>query len=255
MTSARDLAADFWRRVGTPPPYPRDLEASVLWGLPLVIVKLPRLRVASVDDWFAARGRMHQIAGPDRELRACLFAVRGRGVVFVDAGDSSAEQRYSLAHEAAHFMADYLVPRERILARMGPAYEAILDGQRRAHPWERIDGLLAGVALGVHRHLMDRDAAPAGRVERAESRADRLALELLAPRGAVLRGLRRNGGEAGESAVLALLTERFGLPISIARTYASALRGPRGPHPSVRSWLGEPVELSAVARNRSQSTR
>lgn len=116
MTSVDEQAAAFWRRVGDPPSFPRDLEAAILWGLPLAIVKLPRLRPGAVDDWFRRRGRAHGVGGADRALRACLVAFRGRGVIFLDAADAAAEFRFSLAHEAAHFIVDYLVPRERFSA-------------------------------------------------------------------------------------------------------------------------------------------
>jgi len=255
MTSVDELAADFWRRVGTPPPYPRDLEAPILWGLPLALVKLPRLRAGSVDEWFAKHGRAHQVAGRDRPLRACLFAARGRGVVFIDASDPRDEQRFSLGHEVGHFVADYLAPREAILSRMGPGYAEILDGLRRPLPSERIDSLLAGMTLGVHRHLMDRHPDAASRLDRAESRADRLALELLAPRRAVLRGLDREDPGRRVDHLTGLLTERFGLPISIAQVYANNLSKPQAAELPVRRWLGAPVELSRARRNREQNSQ
>jgi hypothetical protein len=248
MTNVDELAVEFWERVGPPPRFPRDLEVSVLLGLALAIVKLPRLRATSVDAWFAERGRPHVVGGPDRVLRGCLFAVAGRGVVFVDAADPPDEQRYSLAHEVAHFLGDYLVPREKILARMGPEAADILDGRRRPSPSERIDGLLAGATLGVHRHLMDRVPQSEARVGRSESRADRLALELLAPRDVVIRSL-RGMGRRTEAAVRRVLADDFGLPAAVAQSYAATFTPQRAAVVRLRRWLDPDVEVPARPRN------
>lgn len=247
MRTPDQLAEAFWRRAGSIPPLPRDLEAPVLWGLPVAIVKLPKLRTAAVDTWFRNQGRRHALDGPDRPIRACLFAFRGRGVIFIDAADPGPERRFSLAHEVAHFLADYLEPRARILERVGPAYASILDGERPPRPDERIEGLLAGVTLGVHRHLMDRDPGSAARVAESEGRADRLALQLLAPRALVRRALTAAVGTSGAELVR-ILVDEFGLPDAVARRYALSFL-PRGAAAvPLRAWLGKGVELSPDRR-------
>ena len=246
MASVDELAANFWRRVGPAPSYPRDLEGPILWGLPLAVVKLPRLRSAAVDEWFRLRGGDHGIGGLDRRLRACLFAIAGRGVIFLDATDPAPERRFSLAHEAGHFVADYLVPRERVLGRLGASYEDVIDGRRPPVADERIASVLAGVTLGVHRHLMDRDPVSEFRVAQSESRADRLALELLAPRTVVIRSVRHLAEGTSED-VEAVLIHTFGLPAEVARGYARFFV-PRTA-PSLRDWLGRDVEVPGRGRN------
>jgi hypothetical protein len=248
--SVEELASDFWRRAGGPPAYPRNPEPGVLYGLPLAIVKIPRLRAGGVDAWFAARGRPHGAHIKDRQLRGCLFAAGGRGVIFVDAADPADEQRFSLTHEAAHFITDYLRPREVVLRRMGEGIADVLDGKRRPTRAERIDGLLVGVSLGVHRHLMDRGEEHARRIARSESRADRLALELLAPRADVVRRVRSAGGSWASATEI--LVGRFGLPRAVAAGYAESL-GPARPRPmALRDWLQSDVELRPGVRNRER---
>jgi len=39
----RSVAEDFWAQVGEPEPYPRNLEASVLWALPVAVSKASNL--------------------------------------------------------------------------------------------------------------------------------------------------------------------------------------------------------------------
>lgn len=130
---------------------------------------------------------------------------------------------------------------------MGSGYEAILDGERPARPDELIDGLLAGVTLGIHRHLMDRGPAAIERVSRSEARADRLALELLAPRAEVARMV-HGSGALKAAQVEAVLVDHFGLPETAARGYALTF-GPSTPVVSLRSWLGRGVELPTANRN------
>ena len=76
----------------------------------------------------------------------------------------------------------------------------------------------------------------------AEDRADRLALELLAPESAVLElawarrldwGLPAARGEAEQ-----LLVDLYGLPRWAASCYAGLLAVRHGPPPTFRQWLG-----------------
>jgi hypothetical protein len=238
--SPTETAARFWDAAGGPEPFPRRLESAVLWALPVAIVKLPRLRVASVQGWLAAHDSALDLDVSDRRLCACLVAHRGVGVIFVDGADGDDEQRVSLAHETAHFLVDYLEPRERVLSRSGPNIAEVLDGRRQPTNAERIDGVLAGVPIGVHRHFLSRGDGH-GWISR-ESRADQLALELLAPRAEVLRRLRAGGGR-DDVRCKALLESDFGLPPAAAADYAESLATPTIARPSVRKWLGIPVEL------------
>jgi hypothetical protein len=230
-----EAAAAFWERAGGEEPFPRNLRGPIAYALPLGVVLLPRLRVAGVDDWLAAQGLPCAVSVRDRPLRACLVARHGQGFVFVDGTDPDDEQRFSLAHELAHFLRDYAHPRDRAVARLGPDILAVLDGLRLPTHAERIDAVLASVPLGVHVHLMDRtpDGHPPGvREDAAERQADLLALELLAPRAAVEAALAPPGPHAADRrAIVACLTATFGLPAAIATAYAGTL-APAAPAPS-----------------------
>jgi hypothetical protein len=220
-----ELAERFWAAAGEPPPFPRDLRNAVLLAVPLGIVDLPRLRVAAVDAWLAERGAACGVGVADRRLRACLVAHRGAGLVFLDGADPPDERRFSLAHETAHFLADYWRPRERAAARLGPAALEVLDGRRPPTRTERVDAVLARVPLGVHVHLMDRtpDGHAAGaREDAAEHHADLLALELLAPRDAVETALAALPPATHLGVAVDLLVGTFGLPRAVAAAYAAS---------------------------------
>src|SRR5262249_27787802 len=119
----------------------------------------------------------------DGPLRACLIVRSGGGLILLDAGDDTDEQRISLAHELAHFLRHYWQLRRQASSRLGGAILEVVEGSRSPSKVERLDAVLAGVPLGCHAHLMRRDARrrATGAVAVAEEEADRLAYELLAP--------------------------------------------------------------------------
>jgi Zn-dependent peptidase ImmA (M78 family) len=177
----------------------------------------------------------------------------GRGFVIVDGTDPDDERRFSLAHEVAHFILDYLLPRRKANDRFGIQITDVLDGYRPPTAEERFGSILSDVSIGIHTHLMDRDEQgeyASGSVAVAESRADKLALELLAPENDVRAevkqdrhpGSRRQGSER----IAAVLLEHFGLPRRVSLTYARDLSARwHKPH-SVRSWLGLTREKGSV---------
>jgi hypothetical protein len=257
---AARIAALFWLRAGTAEPFPRSLERSVLWALPLTIVKIPRLRLSSIAKWMD-RHRIPPSWPPvDRCVRACLVAERGHGVVFLDGADPADELRFSLAHEAAHFLLDYDQPRDRAISVLGESILDVLHGRRSPTPGERLSAVLRGAQLGAYTHLSDRTSAGElinGHALAAEDRADRVALELLAPRVSVIaarRPLRTMTTSDNCAQLAALLTAQFGLPPAVAARYASFLAAEQTPA-SFREWLGlspgrNPVELGRARRNK-----
>lgn len=224
---AREAADRFWANAGgVPAQYPRDLRRAVAWALPLAVVDLPRLGVGAVDAWL----RRHHVVGVhlathDRPLRACLLAYGGAGVVLLDGADADEERRFSLAHEVAHFLVEYALPRERTAHRVGLDALAVLDGHRAPTVDERVDAVLSGASLQAVLHLMERTPhghPPLGAISQAERRADDLALELLAPAEAVTAILREGEATTAREAA-ALVASTFGLPAPVARMYTDRL--------------------------------
>jgi hypothetical protein len=213
-----ELATSFWLKTGPPPPFPRDLRDAVL-ALPLPVIELPKLSVSHIRSWFERLGLPIPLDEPDRPLRACLVAWFGEGFAFLDSQDEPKEKAFSLAHELAHFLRDYLYPREVATKRLGKVALEVLDGKRPVTPDERLHAVLRNVRLGPFTHLLKRDDS--GRsltpVEwDAEIAADRLAFELLAPADAV--GVTADRGELAKR-----LVHVFGLPPLAAERYAATL--------------------------------
>lgn len=243
--SLRELIEAFWAAAGGPEPFPRSLEEPILWALPLAVVKLPRLCVSSVDGWLQRRGVPFRLDGRDRLLRGCLIAFAGKGFAIIEGTDSEDERRVSLAHESAHFLADYFQPRQRAVHCLGEAICEVLDGMRAPTLEERVSAILKDVPIGVHAHLMDRTPQglySAGRIVTAESRAHRLAMEMIAPAEEVRRRVEaitvpRCAPEAAPL-IAAVLARDFGLPEALTRDYANVLAPAWYRERGVREWLG-----------------
>lgn len=212
----------FWGESQLPSGFPRDLHLPVLMNLPLAIVEIDGLTVASLGEWLQRRRLPDFGAVADRPLRGCLTAYAGVGVVFVDRSDDDDQRRLTLAHEAGHFVVDYLIPRELVIARR-PDLLDVLDGERPPTDAEQFGALLSDVPIGFHAHLLERDVhgghlttvtAP------VEDHAERMALELLAPLAEVTAAADRRP----ETDLARLLLGQFGLPAGAATRYANHIR-------------------------------
>jgi len=247
MNAAQILRAaeEFWMAAGGREPFPRNLDGPVTWALPLAIVKLPRLWLDDVKAWLLKHGYEIDLFGHNRNMRACLIAFRGKGFVLLDGTDPSDHQRYSLAHEIAHFIVDYLVPRENAVRKFGDSILDVLDGIRRATHMERLSSVLSEISIRPHVHLMERHedgSFSTGEIALSERNADRLALELLAPASEVkecvgsLKG--RSQDHKSPEIFEDVLKAKFGLPSPIATEYAQWLCREHDAEFSIRKWLG-----------------
>jgi Zn-dependent peptidase ImmA (M78 family) len=238
-------ARDFWASAGGPEPFPRDLERAVLWALPLAVLKLPRLSVSDVEAWMERRGIPYRLNCSNRRLRGCLIAYADRGCILLDGTDTPDELRFSMAHEAAHFLLDYLEPRRRAIERLGETVLEVFDGCRPPTIDERVDGLLSATTIGVHTHLMARGPdgdLGCGDTAGVEHRADQLAIELLAPATEIHRRIRKSirpaSFRAAVESTIKVLVEDFGLPPVVADRYGRRLARKRYGGPSFREWIG-----------------
>ena len=240
-------AEDFWELVDESPGYPRPMQIAITLGSPLELRSVTGLNVDHVLAWTRRINMACAIRGQDRRLHGCLVVWRDRGAIFYDADDDEAEQRFTLAHELAHYLLDYKAPRERAVRILGASILAVLDGERDPTLDERLHAVLSSVQLGAMSHLMERPdkGLPMSAILDVESRADRLALELLAPARPLHELLDQPAAPRGFRARLAFLSEQLttnrGLPPDIAAAYARFLLAQRG-EPTFHDWLfGEGV--------------
>ncbi len=232
MTSlwAVEAGARFWEAAGgRPPGFPRDLRHSVAIATPLAVADLPKLDTAAIARWTSAMGL--PLSGPSKQrpLRAALYASAHGGFVFLDSEDPTDEQRYSLAHEVAHFLIEFVERRRRAAARVGRSVLDAIDGTRAPTAAERMNAALAGFDLRPHLHLFERAASGLPRTpaaSHAEAQADVLAIELLAPVD-VVQHVCPAGVPAQQAALR--LSETFGLPADVATAHARELAPAKNP--------------------------
>jgi hypothetical protein len=195
---------------------------------PVATLVLPRLSVSQIRQWLPQHGAGLPPALAvcrDRPLRGAVLAWRGHGFLCVDGEDPDPEQRFTFAHEAAHFLQDHLYPRQDLLHRYGASLLPVLDGLRLPSPAERVDALLGRASLTLHTHLLDRGAALGPslrpRVEASEADADFFACEMLAPTAALEARFRDfRADENAADRVRSVLVEEFGLPPAPAAMWA-----------------------------------
>jgi len=225
-SEAAKIAEEFWQELSPLKKFPRDIEAAVTMRLPAGILKLPQLTGSTVADWLRGRRLLVTIPIERRPLMGCLVAYRGHGIIFLCGADERDEQRLTIAHEAAHLLHDYLVPRNRAINLFGPSITEVLDGFRPATPSERVEAVLEGVLIGAHVHVLPRtdfgwDSEPA--VLASESGADALAMELIAPalcRGALIAKLVAQKKSMED--VCGALAIHFGIPAVAFREFVES---------------------------------
>ena len=214
-----DLADRFWTAAGADRTIPANLERAVEASGFLSVLQREHLCVDTIRRWLGKMSVACPLNVADRPLRACLVAYDGAGFAFIEKNDPDDERRFSLAHELAHFLADYLAPRDNVSRRIGRSAVQALDGTRTATPEERVRAWCSRTDLGVHIHLMDR-AVVRMQVREAEENADRLAYELLAPATDVL------ARATDAAAAIELLIGFYRLPATQAERYATLLFPP-----------------------------
>lgn len=218
----------FWSRGGESESFPRTLERAVQFAFPITIIKLPRLQLSQIEIWFARRNTKYQFGCVSRAVRGCLIAYGGKGFIFIDSTDPPDEQRFTLSHEVSHFLVEYWIPRQKAISKFGSNITEVLDGHRKPSIEQRIHSILGNIQLGVYSELMTRaDSAESDQTDiwDAESRADRIAMALLAPPQTVIEKTDISPAKYADRIqnITKVLTDEFGLPVSIATLYGSEL--------------------------------
>lgn len=223
MLDPRAVADRFRREADLPDDVPVAPDRVMPGLYPVSSVLLPGLCVSALREWLERRGAgMAGLAHcRDQRLRGAVVAWKGHGLLCADLEDGEAERRFTLAHEAGHFLRDHYYPRRDLLERFGPGIAPVLDGLRLPTPEEQVDALLARTRFQLYTHLLGREDEWGGPVDAVEDDADVFACEMLAPRRAMLaRFPRLPQGEESVLQVRAVLTGEYGLPPGPAGRYA-----------------------------------
>jgi hypothetical protein len=228
-----ERAAEFWSETDLADAFPRNIEQAIALKLPVTIVKLPVVTIRTIGQWLRRHNRCPVFPSYHRDLMGCLYADGGHGFIFVCGADEPEEQRFTVSHDTAHFLADYWWPRERVLKALGDSVVEVLDGHRPPRTHERAAAILARVRIGPHWHLLPRNGADPEtdtRIAPLEDRADDLGLELVAPQLKVVEVLRSLAcRRLDPDTACYALGSFFGLPPYVFRPTVEAMHRTRPP--------------------------
>jgi Zn-dependent peptidase ImmA (M78 family) len=238
-------AMEFWQTAGGCSSYPCDISGAVNLVLPIDIVYLCELSLEKIQIWLTERKVSLSLEIDDRLLHGFILISRGSGFIFVNGTDTEEERRYTIAHEASHFLLDYKYPREIAMKKLGKSILEVMDGYREPTIEERIDGTLSSVVIKPYTHLLEifGDGTLSNMVVlNSENEADALALELLAPSSMVIRDANRNKHKISfydfKNQCYQVLRSKYLIPDSIAEVYSYKLAYAVNGGPSLASKLG-----------------
>ncbi|MCP3064886.1 ImmA/IrrE family metallo-endopeptidase [Myxococcus sp. K38C18041901] len=189
----------------------------------VVPVAIPKVTQQAAQDWLSFRRPGQWFTTEPHSHHGLMAWWRGHGILFYNKQTKAPEQRFTVVHEVAHFVLEEWVPRRRALSVFGPEILPVLDGERAPSPEEALTLFFEQVPLNLSMDLMARDES-GGYASRdivlAEHRADRVALELLAPVEQVLPLVKQLSREAAINS----LRFQFHLPMEKATEYVDGLR-------------------------------
>jgi Zn-dependent peptidase ImmA (M78 family) len=224
------VAKDFWKKAGGSNLFPCDITGAVNLALPIDIVSLSELSLNKIQDWLTQRKVSLDLGIDDRLLHGFILISKGTGFIFVNGTDSEEERRYTIAHEASHFLLDYKLPRESAVKKMGDEILEVMDGYREPTVEERINGTLTYVSIKPYTHLLEKvgdGTFDNTEVLNSENDADELALELLAPYATVIKDTNPNRNKISfydfKNQCYHILRSKYLIPDSIAEAYSSKL--------------------------------
>ncbi len=238
------VAKDFWKSAGESA-VPYDISGAVNLALPLDIICLSELSLKKVQIWLNERTVFLELEIDDRLLHGFILILRGSGFIFVNGTDSEEERRYTIAHEAGHFLLDYKLPREIAVKRMGGTILEVMDGYREPTIEERIDGVLHSISIKPYTHLLEKVGDGTFNnldILNSENDADALALELLAPSGTVIKETNPAKSKISfydfKNKCYQILRNKYLIPGPFAEAYSSKLAYVATGAPSLVSRLG-----------------
>lgn len=227
-----EIAAQFWERARQVRQTRNIFEAAKL-VLPVEIVFISDLNLLKVKQWLTGKDLWDLIGNQevnDRVMHGLILPLRGSALIFINADEPEREQRFTIAHEVAHFLLDHELPRQRAITQLGNGIREVLDGNLAPQLSEEVIAVIRGIELRQPVHPIEKDGDGSFRswaTFNAEKDADRLARELLAPRREVisytLAGNQKPSYKAFVEKCSEHLEQYYLLPTPAAYEYAAKL--------------------------------
>lgn len=224
------IAQEFWSKADQTHRSNFDILNAVPSVLPIDVVHLPALSLRTIESWFRDRHVHLELDADERIRHGFIILCEGVGFIFLNADDSLIDQRFTIAHEASHFLLDHRMPKERAVLEIGTDIKTVLNGASEPSVYHHVKALIKGIDIRPGSHLLEKNGSGSCRSWNnfnSENEADYLALELLAPRLNAIRdtltGSKRLNYRQFVGSCREILRERYQLPSAIAEHYAIEL--------------------------------
>ena len=122
----------FWERAGGRRGYPADIGYAAMSALEVYIEEVAGLTTRVAASRAGSGGDV-----VERALHGCIVVNRAGVGILVEKADDAAQKRFTIAHEAAHYILEIRRHRERAADRMGGDFSDVLYGLREATRTER----------------------------------------------------------------------------------------------------------------------
>lgn len=228
------MAEEFWTLSNVRGKWPRDIVRAISILLPLRLITLPELDFEKVKVWLSERNVPFENHYGKRGLHGLILVHRGAGFIFINGTDNENERRFTVTHEACHYIVDYKLPRDKAHNKFGASIDSVLDGDRSPTDSERLNSILTSTPISGFLHILEKTGQSKNTysIWSAENRADHLALELLAPAKMIMSDSRiahlaQQSFLQRKLAIKVILEEEFLLPETVSEDYASRLAASR----------------------------
>lgn len=217
------IAADFRGRYAFDPRRKGALTNATAQVDRLLVKYIRNLTRRGIEAWLNRSQIKVHLPMPDQALYGFLYVQNEMVIIFLEADADPKERKFTLAHELAHYLLEYVWPQQQAIRVLGQGAASLFSKRRLPDLKERVWGTLHDLPLYPRKDLLSNkqmDAAGRLALAAAENNADMLAFELMAP-FELLRSCEQQGNHRATFMYIHnLLQTVFDFPPTQAQIYA-----------------------------------
>ena len=234
------ITADFSMVTGYCPGNGIRLNKAIDYLDQVILEFIPDLTIEKFFRKFRHPFQNSSPSKPEIPLHGIVEVIDGLGIIGINDSDPPNEQVFTLAHELAHYLIEQMVPEKR----MDQCKEKLkLVGRRaidKTHIMDHLIGILRNLEVAPLRHYLTRGNLSGEqylRIAHAETNADRLAFELLAPFSELIGAVDSGSYVRTREKTYDVLVNDFHFPMGPANHYSGIVAERLYRGPSIKEWL------------------